>query len=689
MLLAWVNPAAAQTPAPAETPAPTPAAAPATKALPPLELFLDPEITQTLGAMPVQDAGRVKPLLKVASIRLQSARALQSIYLTDDGERGGKPLLDPATQKPLVNEKGKAIQLKPMEWLLMSWFRPDIGRTVPLFKVDNSAAVEELGIKAHGKRTQYSYQEIEPAREELIDKMKEYRQIGVKNQTPEQRILVQLAAKFLDYEMIMGHFDFIRSPVGDKEAQLPPELPRPIRLSKSLPALVEALKGGPPMQIPWFRDFAQAALGAMMSGNPEAQMRIFPPSDKAVEIWDSPGDMILNSVNGTLTPSAEQLQWLADYENIYLALPDPAKFKEAVKNFTDKVQAAAAARGEGRQVKMELHFIKADYFFYSQWLFLVGLIGVGLTWIKPGSRIEKTGRIIAWGFLGLATAMTVTGIVIRCLIMERPPISTLYETILFIGAACAILGLISEWISKRGLGLLIAGLAGGGAVFLSIQFDIADAGDNLQQLQAVLITNFWLATHVPIINLGYAACMVAAVVSMVYFIQRMLSVYTTGDDEARFMTRTAYGFVCFGLLLSLVGTVLGGIWANYSWGRFWGWDPKENGALMIVLMCLAILHARLGGHIREIGLHCCNLILGGIVVFSWFGTNQLGVGLHAYGFTDGTWPKIYAFWGSQLLLLGFGLILAWREQGRKPQPPEETSKTGPTAASIPAKGLSR
>jgi len=83
---------------------------------------------------------------------------------------------------------------------------------------------------------------------------------------------------------------------------------------------------------------------------------------------------------------------------------------------------------------------------------------------------------------------------------------------------------------------------------------------------------------------------------------------------------------------------------------------------MIVLMCLVILHARLGGYIREVGLHCCNLILGCIVVFSWFGVNQLGVGLHAYGFTDGTWPKIYGFWLSQGLLLLAGLWFAWKDR---------------------------
>ena len=87
---------------------------------------------------------------------------------------------------------------------------------------------------------------------------------------------------------------------------------------------------------------------------------------------------------------------------------------------------------------------------------------------------------------------------------------------------------------------------------------------------------------------------------------------------------------------------------------------------MIVLMCLVILHARMGGYIREIGLHCCNLILGCIVIFSWFGVNQLGVGLHAYGFTDGIWPKIYAYWLSQGVLLVYGLILAWNGRAKSP-----------------------
>ena len=632
--------------------------------LPSLDLFRDKEVVEIFASIPVQESGRIKPLENIATYRLLRFRARRSIWLTENGEMDGKPITDPATQKHIVKEEGKPIKLSATEWLLMSWFRPDIAKIVPLFKVDNSSAITELGLTAKAKRDQYTFAEIEPARQTLMEKMGNYRDIPPKKQTPEQRMIVQLAANFLDYEMITGHFDFIRSPVGDKLDQLPAGIEKPLRLSKSLNALANAVRtsGGPPMQIPWFRDFGKGALGAMMSGNPVQQLRIFPPESKAKEVWHGPGEAIFGAINGEKEVDSEQLGWLSTYEDVYLALPDAAKFKTASKTLLTKIQQAAKSRNEGQFIALERHSIKADYFFYAQWIFLVGFVAVALSWIAPGSNLEKFTQIAAWLFLAIATGYAVTGVIVRCIIMQRPPITTLYETILFIGASVALFGLIAEWITKRGLGLLVAAVGGTACMFLAIQFEASEATDTLQQLQAVLITNFWLSTHVPLINLGYAACMVAALISMIYFIQRLVGKIGPKSDEGRFLTRVAYGFICCGLFLALVGTVLGGIWANYSWGRFWGWDPKENGALMICLMCLVILHARMGGHIREVGLHNCNLLLGCIVVFSWFGVNQLGVGLHAYGFTDGTWPKIYGFWLSQMLLLMYGLWLSWSEK---------------------------
>jgi cytochrome c biogenesis factor len=101
--------------------------------------------------------------------------------------------------------------------------------------------------------------------------------------------------------------------------------------------------------------------------------------------------------------------------------------------------------------------------------------------------------------------------------------------------------------------------------------------------------------------------------------------------------------------------VLGGIWADQSWGRFWGWDPKENGALLIVLWNAIILHARWGGYARDRGIMAMAIFGNVITALSWFGVNMLGVGLHSYGFMDKAFWALAGFCGSQLLLMALAL----------------------------------
>jgi len=114
--------------------------------------------------------------------------------------------------------------------------------------------------------------------------------------------------------------------------------------------------------------------------------------------------------------------------------------------------------------------------------------------------------------------------------------------------------------------------------------------------------------------------------------------------------------------LSFVGTVLGGIWADQSWGRFWGWDPKENGALIIVLWNALILHARWGGVVRQRGVAVLAITGNIVTAWSWFGVNLLGVGLHSYGFLSSTQDWLLLFATSQLALVGLGSlpIRLWR-----------------------------
>jgi ABC-type transport system involved in cytochrome c biogenesis permease subunit len=128
------------------------------------------------------------------------------------------------------------------------------------------------------------------------------------------------------------------------------------------------------------------------------------------------------------------------------------------------------------------------------------------------------------------------------------------------------------------------------------------------------------------------------------------------SDIGKALAKMVYAIVCFATLFSFLGTVLGGIWADQSWGRFWGWDPKENGALLIVIWKAANLHARWGGLVRERGI--MNMAIFGNIVtsFSWFGVNMLGIGLHSYGFMDAAFRWLMIFIGSQVVLILLGSL---------------------------------
>ena len=184
----------------------------------------------------------------------------------------------------------------------------------------------------------------------------------------------------------------------------------------------------------------------------------------------------------------------------------------------------------------------------------------------------------------------------------------------------------------------------------------------MEMLQAVLDTNAWLATHVVIITLGYAATFVAGFLALLYILLGAFTSILT-SDQGKSLVRMVYGTICFATLLSFVGTILGGIWADQSWGRFWGWDPKENGALLIVLWNALILHARWGGMIRARGLMVMAVFGNVVTAFSWFGVNLLEVGLHSYGFMEGSFQWLIAFCLSQLIIMSVGCFFPqkyWR-----------------------------
>jgi hypothetical protein len=225
-------------------------------------------------------------------------------------------------------------------------------------------------------------------------------------------------------------------------------------------------------------------------------------------------------------------------------------------------------------------------------------------------------------------------------------------------------------VYRIGLGNLTAAIAGYATLLISVLLGLD--GDTIAVLQAVLDTQFWLATHVVLITLGYSATFVAGLLGLLYLI---LGIGTPNLDETarKNIGRMIYGVLCFALLFSFFGTVLGGLWADDSWGRFWGWDPKENGALMIVLWNALVLHARWDKMIADRGMAV--LSLGGNVVtaWSWFGVNELGLGLHTYGFTEGVVQALFTFVGYMLVCVLFGWILPRRLWWSSASPGSDTT----------------
>jgi len=245
------------------------------------------------------------------------------------------------------------------------------------------------------------------------------------------------------------------------------------------------------------------------------------------------------------------------------------------------------------------------------------------------------------------------GLVARILIQGRPPVTNLYSSAVFIGWVIVLLGIVLERVYRRGFGTAVAAAAGFST--LVIAHHLSAEGDTMEMMRAVLDSNFWLATHVVAVTVGYSGTFLAGLVAIAYTIRKQL-VPNPDRENTRALVSATYGVLCFSLLFSFVGTVLGGIWADQSWGRFWGWDPKENGALLIVLWNAIILHARMGGFVRERGMMAMAIVGNVVTSLSWFGVNMLGIGLHSYGFMDKAFWALAVFIAIQAVLFALCLL---------------------------------
>jgi ABC-type transport system involved in cytochrome c biogenesis permease subunit len=594
------------------------------------------ETVELLESLPVHDGGRVKPFSTYAGFEMLSVHGARSMKVE--------------------GKDGKVHKLKPTEWLMDTLFRPHLAVNLPTFRVDNSEVLEAIGVKPKGRRDRYSYEEIADGRDKLMDIARSYEGIEEDDRDPVQQQTIDLARSMMSYEAVLLYFNFARSGItirGAAEGEEDKRFSFSYLMSIAPDVFNQIREGKQPEDVDDERAkymYDQIYRGSMYS---KFKLFILPPEDTNEKAWKPVGEALLLGASSEQTDVGDIL---ALEESIYALSQNEKDFRSELGEFKDRVDKRASARGESKWLSMEVSYFKRDYFLNAMVFFLIGSICALGMW---GFGQGKVAKILYWGTFGftiLATILCTVAIVIRCIIMQRPPVGNLYDTIIFIATTGVMFSLLVEWMSRKGFALGLAPILGTALIVLARRYEVGDASDHLDPLVAVLDSNFWLTTHVITITLGYSAGLLAAMLSGIYVLIRGLNLDGVNKDLRRSLTKAVYGCICLTVFLSLVGTVLGGVWANYSWGRFWGWDPKENGALMIVLWTLAILHARLGGIIKEWGLHLSSLFTACIVAFSWWHVNFLGVGLHNYGFTTGE-ETIWTFYKVMCGFIMFGVLM--------------------------------
>ncbi len=337
---------------------------------------------------------------------------------------------------------------------------------------------------------------------------------------------------------------------------------------------------------------------------------------------------------------------------------DVDAFNKDVKDYRDVLQVKLPAVES--TTTFEDVFNHASPFFWSMFLYVGVFVFAACSWLGARITLART----AFWLLLITFAFHTFGLAGRVWITSHGPVTNLYSSAVFIAWAGALMCIFLELIFRNGIPTAFAAVIA--VPTLIIGHCLTGDGDTMKPLQAVLDTNLWLWTHVICVTLGYTATYMAGLIAIAYV---CLGVFTNTLEDPlarKTFNRMIYGVICFGMLFSFVGTILGGIWADQSWGRFWGWDPKENGAVLIVLWNALVLHARWCGWARERGVAVL-AIFGNIVTsWSWFGTNMLGVGLHSYGFMDSAFYVLVWFIASQLLLIGIGSLplTMWRSHNR-------------------------
>ena len=603
---------------------------------------------RSAAALPVLHEGRIKPLDTVARNTLQLLGNRTSVIMPKPGEAQKDAPQAEAADLPVGT-------VSATQWILGMMAGAEWVEHAPVFRID-AQEVTDLFDLTRRKGHRYSHAELEAGLPKLRKQLESMRDVAPEQFSFTQKKFSEVNQKLMAYDLLRFSYETPRLPDPgegeDARKELLAEMERVMQMARRIEA------SHPPAALP-----PQPAAGGSnrLEGTPSAGegewQSLYPAWVSAIVgrlLAGRPGQPAF-VVNPGLLPLTELLGAVGR---------TPAEFNRAL----DAFQASTAALPEVSRVAdksaYEAWLNRFNPIDLAKWLYvLAGVICFSSFLI--GRR--PLNRFAFWMLMGILILHTFA-LGSRIYLTGRPPVVNLYSSAVFIGWACVLAGLALEGLHANGIGNLVAAISG--ALTLMVAYGL-DSGDTMHVLQAVLDTQFWLSTHVITVTLGYGATFLAGVLGIFSILQRIAERWKASNASQRIATRSeqdqlyrmTYGVVCFALFFSFIGTVLGGLWADDSWGRFWGWDPKENGALMIVLWNAAALHARWDRWLGPRGFAL--FAIGGniITAWSWFGTNQLGIGLHSYGFTSGVLMLLAGFVASQLVLIAAGWALTRPDGG--------------------------
>ncbi|MDE2491259.1 MAG: cytochrome c biogenesis protein CcsA [Elusimicrobia bacterium] len=563
--------------------------------------------------LPVLEGGRVKPVDSFARNSLLLIRGTQTLPL------------------------GHGRTLSATQWLLDAMFKPETADTYEIFTIDDPDVLGLIGLEP-GRQRRYAYWKLQASRDEIDKQAQSAERIPSEKRSRFQSAVINLASRLNLYEQIKN--TIMVSGDGNPASELRlfeqvvPEAVRAAHSGRGATARGKAAMKALAQLLERYQFLAKAAA-----------FRCLPPrSGQGVGAWASFGEGML-----TPPPDSGPHPGLADWALMGDAWrrSDPAAFRSAVSDLTAWVQRVHPEYVS--KLDSEVEFNEAQPFVSGMALYVLALLAIFVWW----GTLRDEVRAAAVALTGAAVLVHTAGLLARIWLQGRPPVTNLYSSAVFVGWAAALLGLAAERIHKKGFAI-----AGGcllGFCTLVIAQHLSASGDTMEMMRAVLDSNFWLATHVVTVTIGYASTFLAGALGIAWVLRRQL-LKNPDPATTRDLVALAYGVVAFALLFSFIGTTLGGIWADQSWGRFWGWDPKENGALLIVLWNAIILHARFSGVARERGIMTMTVFGNVVTALSWFGVNMLGIGLHSYGFMQKAFYWLTLFCASQLVLVVLGLL---------------------------------